>query len=132
MHNILLKKGWCLCVVLILIMIIFLPMTLSKSNKNYMSPNTTTDEGDNVLAKIYLNYSGWGAFPEISVTYYEDKIYEFPADSQGRIKVNFTFLTFHKKQFETIFRYRWTIVYFSIWNLSGTPPADYQYSKAYL
>ena len=119
MKNKLISKGLVFAIILITTTSA-IPMTSSET-ENYVSPKTTMDVGDNVLARIYVNYSGgmFGALKpcETHIEFTHDEVFYFPEYTENRSKVNFTIYCCHRFQTSPLFPFRITHVEFAIWDV---------------
>ena len=122
MRNIYIKKGWCFAVILLFASLSLMPITSSIVEKNE-STEPLGAEGDNILAWVNVSWEKWPECPcsepaggKSSIEFIEDKIYYFPEDDDGNIKVNFSILCKHNLYVPLVFPFRWTHVEYSIWS----------------
>jgi len=115
MKNILLKKSWCLGAIIILIAMSTIPISIGMSENN-ISLKPTIKPGDNILANVSVYWLRGLNIPDVICENTDDKVFVFPEDSEGRVKLNFTFNWKHKFEKAVSIPIRLTHVEFSIQN----------------
>ena len=113
MKNILLKKSWSLGAIIILIAMSNIPISIGMSENN-ISIKPTIKPGDNILANVSVEWLKGLNIPDVTCENTDHKVFVFPEDPEGRVKLNFTFNWRHKFREAVSIPIRLTHVEFSL------------------
>jgi len=108
MSNVLLKKSWCLAVILLLITMSTISIPAIE-NKKDISPQTTLEYSENILAYITVEwesfFSGWNLSdlpPNVTINQSDTREFHFQ-EINGIIQMNFTVVCKQKLLNRTLF-----------------------------
>ena len=91
-------------------------ISLDDGDESLSSIQAIKSPGDNYLAKIDIEWLWVFMWPEVNFTMDSSgQNFEFPQDSEGYVKLNFTVDWRHKLKYEVAFPKRWTHVHLQIY-----------------